>query len=91
MPLSKVRGFRAPFLAHNSAQRTMLRENGFAWDSSIPEQFGPGQASTGEGEKLWPFTLDYGIPIVSMRGWGGGGRARVRGGAACAPLLLRPE
>ncbi|KAL4424145.1 hypothetical protein ABPG75_001446 [Micractinium tetrahymenae] len=61
VPLEKIRGFRAPFLMHNPDQRKILQENGFTYDSSIPEPF-PTATSPDGSDRLWPYTMDYGLP-----------------------------
>ncbi|PSC74660.1 carbohydrate esterase family 4 [Micractinium conductrix] len=61
VPLEKIRGFRAPFLMHTPEQRKILQENGFTYDSSIPEPF-PTATSPDESNRLWPYTMDNGLP-----------------------------
>ncbi|KAL4853807.1 hypothetical protein ACK3TF_005288 [Chlorella vulgaris] len=61
VPLEKLRGFRAPFLMHSPEQRTILQQNGFLYDSSIPEPF-PTATSPSGNDRLWPYTMDYGLP-----------------------------
>lgn len=61
VPLEKIKGFRAPFLIHDNDQRNMLQQNGFVYDSSIPEQF-PTATSPDGSHRLWPYTMDYGLP-----------------------------
>lgn len=35
IPLEKLKGFRAPFLVHDPAQRKILQENGFLYDRQV--------------------------------------------------------
>lgn len=37
---------------------------GFVWDSSISEQY-PSVTSPSAAERLWPYTMDYGLPQAS--------------------------
>ena len=66
MPLEKIRGFRAPYLLHNEQQRATLAAAGFTYDSSITSTWGPNSFSPDGAHSLWPFTMDYGVPIVSL-------------------------
>ncbi|PSC74458.1 chitin deacetylase-like isoform e [Micractinium conductrix] len=61
IPADKIQGFRAPFLVFSPEQRDILAENGFGWDSSISEQY-PSTISPSAAERVWPYTMDYGIP-----------------------------
>ncbi|KAI3424258.1 hypothetical protein D9Q98_009612 [Chlorella vulgaris] len=61
IPKADVVGFRAPFLIFDPTQRDVLAGNGFKWDSSISEQY-PSTTSPSASERLWPYTMDYGIP-----------------------------
>ncbi|PRW61614.1 chitin [Chlorella sorokiniana] len=61
VPLEKIRGFRAPFLIHTKEQRDILQQNGFMYDSSIPEPFPTATSPDGE-TRLWPYTMDHGLP-----------------------------
>lgn len=65
VPLEKIRGFRAPFLLHNQEQRTMLHAAGFAWDSSITATWAAGSFQPDGQHQTWPWTLDYGVALVS--------------------------
>lgn len=56
-------GFRTPLLAHNPPVRQALAQAGFLYDSSIPEVW-PGATSPNATARLWPYTMDYGIPQV---------------------------
>lgn len=64
VPLEKVRGFRGPFLLHNQEQRAMLRAAGFAWDSTITATWAPGSFQPDGQHTTWPWTLDWGVPLV---------------------------
>ncbi|KAL4425709.1 hypothetical protein ABPG75_009725 [Micractinium tetrahymenae] len=70
VPLEKVRGFRGPFLLHNEQQREVLEANGFLYDSSITSTWGPGSFSPDGAHNVWPFTMDYGVPIDCTIGTG---------------------
>jgi peptidoglycan/xylan/chitin deacetylase (PgdA/CDA1 family) len=61
IPKEKVVGFRAPYLMFDPQQREILQENGFSFDSSISEQY-PTATSPSAGQRLWPYTMDYGLP-----------------------------
>lgn len=63
IPKSKIGGFRAPFLMFSPEQREILQENDFWFDSSISEVYGPqSPTSPSAAERLWPYTMDYGMP-----------------------------
>lgn len=75
-------GFRTPLLAHNPPVRQVLAQSGFLYDSSIPEVW-PGATSPNATARLYPYSMDNGIPQVgkgqrakggSRGGNGGGGR-----------------
>ncbi|GAB4816963.1 hypothetical protein N2152v2_004009 [Parachlorella kessleri] len=78
VPLDKLKGFRAPFLVHDTEQRNILRENGFTYDRqgslpsviSITDSYGDDALSPTADKKVWPFTMDYGIPIDCAVGTG---------------------
>lgn len=61
IPKDQVVGFRAPYLMFSPDQRDILAANGFVWDSSISEQY-PSVTSPSAAERLWPYTMDYGLP-----------------------------
>ena len=50
----------------------MLTANGFAYDSSIAAAWGASTYSPSPAFRVWPFTMDYGLPIVSSLGMAGG-------------------
>ncbi|GAB4813461.1 hypothetical protein N2152v2_000507 [Parachlorella kessleri] len=58
-------GFRAPYLAHDPSVCQVLFENGFLYDSSIGEVF-PFDTSPDSANRLWPYTMDYGIPQIPL-------------------------
>jgi peptidoglycan/xylan/chitin deacetylase (PgdA/CDA1 family) len=63
IPYDQITGFRAPYLNHSSVVRRDLYELGFRYDSSITEQYNEqSKTSPGPGKRLWPYTMDYGIP-----------------------------
>ncbi|KAL4438527.1 hypothetical protein ABPG77_000175 [Micractinium sp. CCAP 211/92] len=61
IPKEQVVGFRAPYLMFTPEQRDILAANGFVWDSSISEQY-PSVTSPSAAQRLWPYTMDYGLP-----------------------------
>lgn len=62
-PPQDLVGYRAPQLVHNPPQRQLLAERGMLYDSSIPEFWGPdSQTSPNASDRLWPYTMDAGIP-----------------------------
>jgi len=69
VPLEKIKGFRAPFLVHNLEQRAMLQQNGFTFDSSIPEVY-PTPTSPAANQKLWPYSMNFGLPQSCHLGTG---------------------
>ncbi|RMZ52160.1 hypothetical protein APUTEX25_001550, partial [Auxenochlorella protothecoides] len=67
LPMEKIQGFRAPYLAFSPEQRAILSNNGFRYDSSILESF-PSTTSPSATNLLWPYTMDHGIPQVCTTG-----------------------
>lgn len=61
IPQNKINGFRAPFLLHNAEVRQTLQDNGFLYDSSIPDTV-PSQISPDVQHRGWPYLMDAGIP-----------------------------
>jgi LysM repeat protein len=61
IPLEDLVGFRTPLLAHNPPVRAALSKAGFLYDSSIPEVW-PGATSPNATARLWPYSMEYGIP-----------------------------
>lgn len=57
--LSKMIGFRTPFLAYSDATFTALQNNNFLYDTSIEEGWQDDQDGT---NYFWPYTLDNGSP-----------------------------
>lgn len=51
-----VAGFRGPYLVHNPANRKVLHEAGFTYDASITSNV------EDVSHRLWPYTMDRGIP-----------------------------
>ena len=47
VPLEKIKGFRAPFLLHDDAQRRILRESGFLYDRQVIHEQQPRRAALG--------------------------------------------
>ncbi|KAL4448993.1 hypothetical protein ABPG77_007710 [Micractinium sp. CCAP 211/92] len=67
IPNADVAGFRAPFLQTRAAVRAALFNDSFQYDSSLIEVGGTADKSNslsrGMGQRVWPFTMDYGIPL----------------------------
>lgn len=62
IPNEAMVGFRSPYLVTNWVVRGILEQNGFLYDSSIDEYVGPDSPTTQSfGERLWPYTMDFGI------------------------------
>jgi peptidoglycan/xylan/chitin deacetylase (PgdA/CDA1 family) len=61
LPADDVVGFRSPYLIHNPDIRKVLSTHGFLYDSTINEHWPMPTSPTG-GERLWPYTMDSGIP-----------------------------
>ena len=62
IPEGDIVGMRAPFLESDPALRGALHRHGFLYDSSLLED-GEASVSRGGSERLWPWDLQYGIPI----------------------------
>eukprot|EP01127_Copromyxa_protea_P007889 TRINITY_DN1793_c0_g1_i6.p1 TRINITY_DN1793_c0_g1~~TRINITY_DN1793_c0_g1_i6.p1 ORF type:complete len:388 (-),score=37.21 TRINITY_DN1793_c0_g1_i6:702-1865(-) len=59
-PEASIQGFRTPDLKFDWMTFGYLQNLSFSYDASIPEQsFSP--FSPGPKQKMWPYTLDYGI------------------------------
>lgn len=56
-------GFRSPYLVNSATLRKALYENGFLYDSSINELF-PSDTSANSANRLYPYSMDYGVPEV---------------------------
>lgn len=61
LPKEDVVGFRSPYLVHNPSYRQVLSKAGFLYDSSINEHWPMPTSPTGK-ERVWPYSMDYGIP-----------------------------
>jgi hypothetical protein len=61
IPADDVVGFRAPYLVYNPPYFQTLSTNGFLYDSSINEHW-PMPTSPSGSSRLWPYTMDAGIP-----------------------------
>lgn len=61
IPADDVVGFRAPYLVYNPPYFQTLSTNGFLYDSSINEHW-PMPTSPNGSLRLWPYTMDAGIP-----------------------------
>ncbi len=68
IPRADIRGFRAPYLRHNSAMFDALARLGFDYDTSIPEA--PGLHSSDGENYIWPYTLHDGIKQHMWSGTG---------------------
>ncbi|KAI3438445.1 hypothetical protein D9Q98_000875 [Chlorella vulgaris] len=63
IPLEDMVGYRAPQLVHNPPVRALLEAKGMLYDSSILEFYGPpSESSPNASARLWPYTMDSGIP-----------------------------
>ena len=63
IPLEDMVGFRCPYLAHDPPVREVLLQAGLTYDSSILEYW-PSSTSPSSADRLWPYTMDSGIPQV---------------------------
>lgn len=64
IPLTDLVGYRDPYLVHNPATRKMQEKNGILYDSSMIQVFlNSSETETKPGMRIWPFTMDAGIPI----------------------------
>lgn len=64
IPLEDLAGFRAPYLINNPQTRKALAEEKILYDSSMIQAFSQGGLmSTAPGQRVFPFTMDRGIPI----------------------------
>jgi hypothetical protein len=62
VPMEEIRGFRAPYLTHDVAQRQKLFKLGLKYDASITEHPSKNQ--------LFPYSLDYGVAVDCSVGTG---------------------
>jgi peptidoglycan/xylan/chitin deacetylase (PgdA/CDA1 family) len=62
IPLEEMIGFRHPYLVNNPATRRVLSDAGLVYDSTMIENF-PSESSPAAGQRVWPFTMDAGIPV----------------------------
>ncbi|KAJ3173264.1 hypothetical protein HDU88_004726 [Geranomyces variabilis] len=60
IPLSDLRGFRAPFLLYNLSTLETIHDLGFTYDISNPVD--------PPGDVYWPYTLDNGWPVPCFTG-----------------------
>ncbi|KAF5337749.1 hypothetical protein D9758_016037 [Tetrapyrgos nigripes] len=58
IPLSSIKGFRAPFLNYSVDTLKLLAETGFLYDSSASASIPVTDSSS---DAYWPYTLDYGM------------------------------
>jgi len=64
IPLTDLVGYRNPYLVHNPTTRKIQKTNGLQYDSSMIQVFQKdSESETGPGMRVWPFTMDQGIPI----------------------------
>lgn len=64
IPKEEIVGFRSPYLVHNAATREEIRKEGMLYDASMISAFNiDSEVETVPGERVWPFTMDQGIPI----------------------------
>lgn len=66
IPLSEIRGFRAPYMMFNDPMFRVLEEQGFTYDASAIET--PGLLSSGGDTYIWPYTLDQGVQQTPWTG-----------------------
>ena len=70
IPAEDVVGHRSPYLVNNPKHREALAKGGFLYDSTINEHWPdsrlpgsePNSQSPNGNSRLWPYTLDNGIP-----------------------------
>ena len=70
IPAEDVVGHRSPYLVNNPKHRQALEKGGFLYDSTINEHWPdqtlvnsePNTVSPNGKSKLWPYTMDNGIP-----------------------------
>ncbi|KAM0749461.1 hypothetical protein T439DRAFT_343434 [Meredithblackwellia eburnea MCA 4105] len=58
IPVSSIKGFRAPLLSYNADTLTQLHADGFVYDSSATSASPANQTDT---DAYWPYTLDNGF------------------------------
>jgi len=58
IPLSAIKGFRAPFLSYSLDTLRLLARAGFTYDSSATSSV---PATADNSDAFWPYTLDYGL------------------------------
>lgn len=58
IPVSSIKGFRAPFLNYTADTLSMLAANNFTYDSSATSA---SPANVDGTDAFWPYTLDYGF------------------------------
>lgn len=64
IPLTDLVGYRTPYLVHNPAVRKAELANGMLYDASMIEVFqNDSDVENAPGMRIWPFTMDSGIPI----------------------------
>jgi hypothetical protein len=78
IPAEDVVGWRSPYLVNNPTHRQALVKGGYKYDSTINEHWPdlrltnpePDTVSPNGASRLWPYTMDYGIPQKCS--WTGG-------------------
>jgi len=64
IPLDELVGFRTPYLISNPQTREALKKEGILYDASMIDAFNAGsEVATAPGQRVFPFTMDNGIPI----------------------------
>jgi peptidoglycan/xylan/chitin deacetylase (PgdA/CDA1 family) len=64
IPLTDLVGYRNPYLVHNPSTRKIQHANNILYDSSMIQVFqNDSESETGPGMRVWPFTMDQGIPM----------------------------
>jgi peptidoglycan/xylan/chitin deacetylase (PgdA/CDA1 family) len=70
IPAEDVVGWRSPYLVNNPKHRQALVKGGYSYDSTINEHWPdlrlpnsePNTVSPNGANRVWPYTMDYGIP-----------------------------
>ena len=64
IPLEDLVGYRVPYLVHNPEVRQIMYEAGLMYDASMISVFSEdSQVENRPGQRVFPFTMDHGIPI----------------------------
>lgn len=64
IPLEDLVGFRTPYLVSNPQTRQAMFDEKLLYDSSMIQAFSQGDPMSNQpGQRVFPFTMDHGIPI----------------------------